>query len=256
MLKSELTDIWIMHHSVEDWSDRSVWRSYFEAAQDVVRSTLTHLDAADPVRRKVESLDQAASFVTTFPKGAETRWLFGKFSKVGFRFTIHYYETSLVGRFLNSCNWYIPGSFIHERGGVEIINKLLELGAKSLGTFYSISDDIKYITQKKKQYGVKLEEELLGIFWLNYFNEKYVDFFGMEKLHQLGGVEFRPREGATLKLGQSPDEVPDGRREACERLLGYSSFVDPHDPRRKPVGQYVLSYAQLRDRDCGAEGEP
>ena len=111
--------------------------------------------------------------------------------------------------------------------------------------FYSISDDIIYIKSKSRETAVNIERELLCVFWLTHFNNQYTDFFGRQKFDELAGVGFASRNGVTLKLGNSPAEVPHERRVTCEHLLGYSSFVDPRDHSLKSPGRYALTFTEL-----------
>jgi hypothetical protein len=245
MAKAKLSNIWIMHFSVKNWRDEAMWLSYFNAAQSVLKSPLTHLDTADPIRRRVESLDDAAAFASAFKERETSRWLFGKFSKIKFNFQIHYYRTKDEMASSNKLIWYIPGDVIENDEGRRFAETLFETGNRILQPFYSISDDIIYIKSKSRDKAVNIEQELLGVFWLTYFNTQYTDFFGREKFDELAAVGFEPTNGVTLKLGDSPAKVPQERRMTCERLLGYSSFVDPRDHSLKPPGRYALTFTDL-----------
>jgi hypothetical protein len=238
-------EIWISHDSVEPWDEAGQWAQYFERAQQILGAPMTHLDDKDPVRRKVVDLVEASSFICDFKAREDSRLLFGKF-KGGVSFSIQLYRN--LGGFCNTLKWYIPCLFIETSGNEPKLRDLFDLGNRSLKPFYAFADDLSYIVSKKKSSGaVNIERELLGIFWLTYFNSSYVQFFGKEKFNDLQGILYGSDGSITIALGYSPDLVTAELREQLAIKLGRQSFVDPKDVLSKPLGRFVLTFQQLRE---------
>ena len=102
------------------------------------------------------------------------------------------------------------------------------------------------IAAKKKPTGaVDPQSELLGVFWLTYFNAAYVAFFGKDRLVSSPGVNIHSNGCATVQLGESPATVPSGLRQEVATSLGKEAFVDTKSVLIKPPGRFALTFQQL-----------
>lgn len=242
--------LWLDHCSCADWCDPNRWSTYFERAQDILGAEITHLDEDDPVRRKVTDLKSAGEFVTRFGVNEDSRWIFGRIKSLDIRFTIWYFRNEMNRA--NSIDWHGPSEMFDDPIRVNQICELFDCGNSLLDTFYSYADIGEVHSKKswrKRVFGaVSLEDELLGVYWLTYFNERYVEFFGREKFTALENVAVKFDGGATLRLGDTPLTVPEGLREKVENHLGSKSFVAwQRDITIKRPGQYALTFEQLRE---------
>ncbi len=239
-----MTELWIAHHSIGTWQEPSRWTGYFEEAQRLLGFSLTHLDVNDPVKRKVVSLVGAGDFVCAFKAREDSRWLFGKFGDIGIELSVQHYRQ--LGHYPNTLKWHVPLSFIEKPENRLRIKALFDLGNRAFKPFYAYSDDVAQIASKKKSFGaVDIQAELLGVFWLTYFNAAYVAFFGNQKFDGLPGVE-RGNEGSiTIVLGDSPQSVTCEAREQAVAALGKQSFVNPSDVLGKQRGRFALTFQQL-----------
>lgn len=239
-----MSELWITHHSINNWQEPTRWTAYFEEVQRLFGSPVTHLDANDPVRRKVFSLADAGDFVCAFKAGEDSRWLFGKIKDVGVEFSIRHYRQ--LGQFPNTLTWHIPLSFVEKPQNRQLLLDLFCLGNQTLKPFYAYSDEVAQISCKAKASGaVDIQAELLGFFWLTYFNAGYVAFFGEQKFDPIPGVE-RGRDGSvTIVLGESPKSLPNEVREQSATTLGRQSFVSPRDILNKQRGRFALTFQQL-----------
>ncbi|MBI5092538.1 MAG: hypothetical protein HZB26_08865, partial [Candidatus Hydrogenedentes bacterium] len=140
--------------------------------------------------------------------------------------------------------------------------KLFDLGNQMLAPFYAFAEDRSW----KAKWGEPLRDrpettypqrELLGIFWMTYFNAAYVEFFGKDRFSSLPGVEYNASGGATIMLADRPQNVPDGLRDWVAATLGKQSFVELDTkyllPKRQ--GRHVLTFEQLRAFDAARENQ-
>lgn len=239
-----MSELWIDHLSIESWQEPSCWTAYFEHAQQLLNSSLTHLDIADPVKRKVASLEDAGNYICAFKVSEDSRWLFGKFDSIGIEFSVQHYRQ--LGHWPNSLKWHVPVTFIEKSENRERLQALFGLGNRILKPFYSYSDDVSQIASKKKSSGaVDIQAELLGVFWMTYFNAAYVEFFGKKRFTGFPKVEYGDNGSATVILGDSPKSVSSELREQFATMLGKSSFVNPKDTLGKPPGRFALTFQQL-----------
>lgn len=239
-----MSELWIDHLSIETWQEPSLWTAYFDKAQQILGSSLTQLDIADPVKRKVTSLNDAGNYVCTFKAREDSRWLFGKFDAIGVELSIQHYRK--LGHWPNSLQWHAPLSFLVKSENRERLKALFSLGNRTFKPFYAYSDDVSYIKSKKKASGaVDIRAELLGVFWMTYFNAAYVAFFGKEKFKDFPNVEYADDGGVTVFLGDSPDSVSSELREQLATTLSRQSFVNPRDVLSKPPGRFALTFEQL-----------
>jgi len=239
-----MSELWIDHLSVEAWQEPGCWAAYFDQAEKILGASLSHLDIADPVKRKVTSLEEAGNYVCTFKAREDSRWLFGKFDAIGIDFSIQHYRQ--LGHWPNSLKWHVPLSFIESPENCERLKALFDLGNQILKPFYAYGDDVSQISSKKKASGaVDIRAELLGVFWMTYFNKAYVAFFGEEKFKDFPRVDFGDDGSVTLLLGDNPQSVSNESREQLAAALGKQSFVNPNDALGKAPGRFALTFQQL-----------
>lgn len=239
-----MSELWIAHHSIDAWQEPSRWTGYFEEAQRLLGSPLTHLDVNDPVKRKVASLADAGNFVCAFKAREDSRWLFGKFRDNGIELSVQHYRQ--LGHYPNTLKWHVPLSFVEKPENRQRLKALFDLGNKTFKPFYAYADDVAQITSKKKSSGaVDIQAELLGVFWLTYFNAAYVAFFGSQKFNALPGVERGGDGSITIVLDDSPKSVTNELREQSAAKLDKQSFVNPSDILGKQRGRFALTFQQL-----------
>jgi len=247
-------ELWMYHDSVQLWTDSSLWLDYLTDAESVLGARITRLDKNDPVRRKVEKgeSDKTAQFIVDFGKKEDSRWLFGKIGNLGITFSIHHHrsERSSPNDFPNTLIWYIPEKLLQTETMINRVVTLFQLGNERLRTFYGCADFIERIGKKKKETGaVNIEEELLGVFWLTYFDHRYRDMFGEEKVALLSNIITEcPHRGFMVKLADSPIDMDERRSAEAEKILGAKTFVNPSERFSfKRPGEFALTFSQLRE---------
>jgi len=239
-----MSELWINHLSIEVWQEPGCWTDYFDQVQGILGSPLTHLDVNDPVKRKVASLKDAGDYVCAFKPREDSRWVFGKFDAIGIELSIQHYRQ--LGHWPNSLMWHVPLSFIEKPENCTRLKALFDLGNLTFKPFYAFSDDVSHIKSKKKSSGaVDIQAELLGVFWMTYFNAAYVAFFGEEKFNDFPKVEYGDDGGVTVLLGDSPKSVSSELREQLVTALGKQSFVNPNEILGKLPGRFALTFQQL-----------
>jgi hypothetical protein len=239
-------ELWLSHCACVSWSEPDRWLRFFERAQETLGAEITRLDENDPVRRRVKrgKLAEAAQYVTAFGKLEESRMLFGAIDSLKIEFSIYHHRDNR--EWVNSFDWYFSRSVLDDSERIETICKLFDVGNSMLSPFYSYADTLDVLNRRKKPGAVDVYTELLGIFWLTYFGPKYVDFFGKEKLAALEGIDVTFAEGATLRLGATPQTVSIELRDSIEAKLGRKTFFEPDDKMGKRPGQYALGCDKLR----------
>jgi hypothetical protein len=240
-------ELWLCHLSCESWCEPERWNQYFGAAEKVLGSHITHLDKNDPVRRRVKpgNFRDIAEYITSMGKHEDSRWVFGKIEGLGTEFKLQHYRN--VRGWSNTLDWYFPPGFADKAAGGKVIRALFGLGNATLSPFYAFADTKVHVSSKKKQSGsVNIQAELIGVFWLCYFDAHYVAFIGKDRLNGLNGVNVMVNSGATLDLGDTPSSVREGLRNEVEVSLGSNLFVDPKAVIAKRPGQYALTFDQLR----------
>ena len=242
----EVDELWIAHYSASSWRDENLWINFFRQVQEILGSPITHLDTNDPVRRKAKTLTEIGSYITSFKAAQRTRWVFGKVSNLGIEFQVEYHDQ--VENSPNSLLWYIPLKRIEDSNGLAKVLDLFKLGNECLNTFYSYSDLVSEVRKKKKSTGaVDLQREIIGVFWLNYFNKAYVSFYGKSNFERIASTEMWLYEGGglSIKLADTPFKCDDNARKSAEKVIGKQYFVDPQDLSLKPEGQFALLLSQL-----------
>lgn len=245
-----MSELWICHCSVSSWRDKDLWIEFFSKAQEILGYSLTYLDENDPIRRKVDKhkFQEISDYIIDFDDKSNSRELFGKAN--GNNISLHIYHTNklLENGFPNSFDWYISEKIISTEEGIQKIKSLFDLGNELLSPFYSYSDFIdEAIKKKRKPNGaVSLQEELVGMFWLTYFNYKYVNFYSEEKIHSVAAYKNTKDDGnVTIQLTETPFSCSDEIRLNSEMKIGSQYFVDPSVYERKPEGKFAIKYSEL-----------
>lgn len=239
-----MSEIWMNHLSVQSWTDPESWATLFSSIEKVLGSSLTHLDASDPVRRRVGSMEEAANYVSTFRPADDSRWVFGKFEELGIEFSVQHYRR--IGHWPNSLIWHMPSTFFSGKDGYDYLKSIFQISNSTTSPFYAFADNANIIKNKKKARGaVDIRAELLGIFWITHFSSAYVNYFGASKLKEFPIYDFDKYGGTTLFIADKPEEVPPGAREAFEKLLGAESFFDSSCLRPKLPGQFALTFEDI-----------
>lgn len=243
-----MSEIVLAHHSVGNWSNPSVWSSYLEACQNALGASLTSLDVNDPIKRKVKSLNEAGDYICNFKLREDSRWLFGRFDELDIEFSIQHYRQ--IGHYSNTLRWHLP-EIVQADMNLPFVRRLFDVGNEMLHPFYSYGDLATQLSSKKKSTGaVDIQAELLGVFWLTYFSDAYVKFFGSERFRDLDGIVSHVGNGITVELGKRPNEVSEDKRKNAALLLGKNSFVDVADLAGKRPGKYALTFQQLMADDA------
>jgi hypothetical protein len=237
-------EIFVSLCSVENWAEPRLWSVFFQRAQRVF-GRLLRIDTRDPVRRRVSSLDNAAHYVSEFAPKEISRWIFGEFEEPGIELTItHYREPVARG---NDLLVSLPLSFLEEKGAAKQVGELLTFGGETLGAFWGYCEKVSRLRAIKKKHGpVNLEVELPGIFWMNYLNAAYVNFFGKENVARTGCAGLGANGAATLILGPHPDAVSEEIRNSVAKELGEDAFVNGDGHKRKAPGEHVLTFEQIK----------
>jgi len=230
--------------SLTNLFDRELWRDFLTELEQVVSSKLSHIDTNDPVRKKVESIEDAASFICDIGESENSRTIFAKFSNIKVEMTIILFRDS--ENFANNISIYFPEKILDSGEGVSVLDRAFRMANRGLQPFYSVCDRMAAISGKRKlsRFAVNLQAELIGIFWLTYLNKSYVDYFGGERFDGLPCKKIDGLDGVLIELGRTPADVSVSREEA-ERMLGEDSFVDPSRADDKPIGRYALRFDKL-----------
>lgn len=238
-----------IHHRFLDGSDDARrWARWLKQIEKITGLQLERLDTRDPLRRKVTAgtWDEQGEFMTSFQPRHNSRWIFGRFSDPRVRVRIVLYRDR--PDYCDTVAWTVePDAFPPDQLADRLV-RLFDCGNRVLRSFFAIADTEENFATKSKEsgYGVDLQEELSGVFWLTYFNRKYCEFFGRDTLAGIREAEFLPLGGVRIQLGASPLKYRHARRLQIERKLGPESFVNPRSRREKEQGAAVLTYTQLR----------
>lgn len=238
-------DLWLRHFSCQPLLAADDWAAYFEEAQRILGASISHFDENDPVRRRVKPGDSRAlgEYAIAFGEQESSRWVFGRMASIGVDFDITLHRETRV--WPNTAAWY-PRVAPNDGDAATQARALFDCGNRRLGAFYSYVDQESVQSAKTKVSGsVNIFAELVGVFWLTYFGPHYLKFIGRDRIAQLEGVRVSLDEGATLSLGETIADVPDGLRRQVEAALGPRLFVDPADHSDKRPGQFALRGEQL-----------
>ena len=240
-----MNQIQIMLCSLVNLFERNFWKEYFYKLEHLIGSKLSHLDVNDPIRRKVINLEDAANFVCNISETQTGRTLFAKFGKSRVEMTITLYRDA--EHVANNVAIYFPEKFVSDNESrMHLINNVFTMSVENIKPFYALADTNQAISDKRKAsgYAVDLQAELIGVFWLTYFNRAYVDYFDRSKFQEIPSRQIEGLEGNMIELGKSPFTV-NVAREKVEALLGKESFVDPLLRNDKPIGKSALRFDQL-----------
>ncbi len=239
--------MFIDHHFLGNDDGSQRWSQLLKQSERITGLQLKRLDRRDPLRRKVKanSWDEQGEFVVNFGGREQSRWILGRFTDGLVRIRIQLYRDK--PNFSNVLVWSIPLDAFDDDRLVRMSSKLFALGNRVLKPFYATADTERNLASKSKRsgYGVDLQAELSGVFWLTHFNKPYRDFFGVEKLASIPEVTSQ-RGGVTMQLGDSPLNYNAARRLQIEAILGKQCFVDPKSRREKERGEHVLAFSELR----------
>ena len=239
-----MSDVQLTFYSLSDLFDQCKWIDFFSDLEKIIHCKLSHLDTADPIRRKVDDLSETADFICLIGERETSRRLFGKFGKSKISIAISIYKD--VSGFPNRISLGFPEKILSENEGAKTLHRVFVMANHYFKPFYSIGDIASVITSKRKITGfaVNLQAELIGIFWLTYLNRSYVDFFGKEKFNNLHCECLSEEGGLLVKLGDSPFSL-DVSRDEMENYLGRASFVEPLLNMDKEIGKNALLYKQI-----------
>jgi|GEM_PF-1866267 len=247
LLSTVSDELWLCHLSCLAWTDTDRWLYYFRKVEEVFGAKISHLDSNDPVRRRVGSggLPQVAGYLTSFGKQEESRWVFGRIESLDIEFSVQHYRDA--DKWPNSIDWYFPNGYSNNLLEANVARKLFDIGNDILAPFYSYSDLMTHVSSKKKSLGaVDLQAELIGVFWLTFFSDKYVYFIGKENFDKIAYLGTNVSNGTTIDLGATPSTVPVSLRTQVEQILAPKLFVNPSDHIGKRPGEFALTFKQLR----------
>ena len=239
-----MKEIQMTFYSLLNQFDRSLWVKLFSELERVFGQKLSHLDVNDPMRRKESDLEVAGDYICAIGEEESSRRVFGKFGKSKIEFSISIFTEA--SHFPNSLSIYFPEEITADQEGLSMLRNAFIESNRCLKPFYSICDSMDTIASKRKAtgYAVDLQAELIGAFWMTYFNKAYVNFFEESKFQEVPSSQIEGLEGILLDLGESPFSVTVARNKV-EALLGKESFVDPLLGYNKEVGKNVIRFDQL-----------
>lgn len=243
-----MNDLQVSLFSLESLFDkREIWKAFFTNLENIFDLKISHIDKNDPIRNKVKNLDEVVDYIGIFGGEEDTlNILFAKSKKYDLFVLLELNKAkSTVGNGFDMVYISFHEEFIKQKENVEKVYLFFKESISVIKPFYAVCDDTINIKVKKKNNGfpVNYEEELPGIFWLTYFNEKYSDFFDLKNKN----IPFEVVEntsGTILRLGESPHHIVYDRFEA-EKELGTKSFVELDAILNKPFGKYVLLFKDL-----------
>jgi hypothetical protein len=243
-----MSETWIQAFTVKPWMNSNSWFDFFSKTEAILTAKLSSLDTNDPPKRNINKLnfESIGEFITNFGLNEDARWIFGRFKNANIDIMIHHHKNirSSEGDLPNSISFFFPEGYCDTESGLRCVDLMFDLINNILKPFYSFADWRDAIVKKKKIQGaVNIQEELIGIFWLTFFNDKYMEFFGRDKLALIHG--FSNTAGFKLKLAESPSTVTSKKREEIEMALGKESFVDPTNTQIKALGMTVLPFVRL-----------
>lgn len=237
--------IQILLCSLTNLFDIEVWQDMFNQLEEAMGTKLTHLDVNDPIRKKVSTIEEAAKYICDIGNKENSRTVFAKFQKLDVEMTITLFRENTKSA--NSISIYFPNRIAGDCAGLAMINDIFVLTIKKTNAFYALCDMVSSISGKRKLSGfaVNLQAELIGVFWLTYFNNNYVEYIGASRFSELECQKADELSGILVKLGRSPAVLRVSRDDA-ERILGEMSFVDPTNGDEKLIGKHALTFDLLK----------
>ncbi|MCG8014072.1 MAG: hypothetical protein JAY64_20550 [Candidatus Thiodiazotropha weberae] len=239
-----MNEIQMTFYSLLNLFDRSLWAKLLRELERIFGQKLSHLDVNDPMRKKVSNLEIASDYICLIGEQESSRKIFGKFGKSKIEISISIFKETTL--FPNSLSIHFPEKVVSNKEDLFMLRNAFEESNRCLKPFYSICDSMGTIATKRKAtgYAVDLQAELIGAFWLTYFNKAYVDYFEQSKFQEIPSRKIKGLDGSMVDLGESPFAV-NIARDQVEALLGKESFVDPSLGFDKPIGKNALRFDQL-----------
>ncbi|WHI49541.1 hypothetical protein P3339_13790 [Microbulbifer sp. MLAF003] len=239
-----MNEIQMTFYSLINLFDRTLWIKLLSELEKIFGQKLSHLDVNDPMRKKVQDIESAADYICAIGKEESSRKLFGKFGKSKIELSLSIFKDATF--FPNCLSIHFPEKVTGDSEGLSMLRNGFEEVNRCLEPFYSICDSMDTIASKRKAtgYAVDLQAELIGAFWLTYFNKAYVDYFQESKFQEVPSRQIEGLDGYIVDLGESPFFVTVDRNQV-EALLGKESFVDPTLGYDKPAGKNALRFDQL-----------
>ena len=199
-----MNKIQVMLCSLTNMLDYELWLVFLDDIEKIIGTKLSHLDTKDPIRKKVNRLEDAASYVCDIGELENSRTLFAKFGKSKIEMTIILYKNT--EQTANNISIYFPQDIVEKKDGIVVLNDVFEMATRRFKPFYSLCDSVSTIAGKKKSTGfsVDLQAELVGVFWLTYFNDSYTDYFGKGRFKGLPSKSIDGIEGLFVRLGETP----------------------------------------------------
>lgn len=241
-----MSDIKACFYSAMNLCGLEVWHDFIVDLEGMLGLHISHLDVRDPVRRKAGDAKASAEYICGFDEGEERRVIFGKFGSSGVIFSISLCKE--VVSFPNSFSISFPEKFIRNEAGLKCLFSMFSSGNRLFKSFYSFCDyeDVIFLKKKATGFSVDLQSELIGVFWLTFFCDKYVRFFGVKDIDGLPFFCSHGDGGVTFLLGDSPCmESQKSARDVVERAIGVDFFVNPALLYDKPNGRFALLYKNL-----------
>jgi len=172
-----MNEIQMTFYSLLNLFDRSLLVKLLSELEKVLGQKLSHLDVNDPMRKKVSDLETAADYICAIGEEESSRRVFGKFGKSKIELSISVFKEAT--HFPNSLSINFPEKVTGGNEGLSMLRNAFEESNRCLKPFYSICDSMDTIASKRKAtgYAVDLQAELVGAFWLTYFNKVYVEYF-------------------------------------------------------------------------------
>lgn len=247
MVYKELNDF-VMIFCVHKHLKRNlrIWEILFEKIVELSVVDFTHIDTNDPLRNKVASAKEASNYFSHLLPIKHDLWVFGKIGKPK-KIDLMINLSNNEGE--NAFPDYIHLSFsrldINKEKDILYLNNIFIEISKIIKPFYAICDLSKYISQKKNEKGgsVNIQEELIGVFWLTFFNNKYSEFLEIRE-KGIDDCIIEELDGNLIKLGETPLNLILYRAEAEEKI-GKIFFVDPKFILNKSIGKYALSFKEV-----------
>lgn len=235
-----MNEVQMSFYTTDNLSDYDVLAKFISFMEINFKAQISHIDSADPPKRKALCADDAANYISSAIKLGKANRFFGKFGKSGIHIQISAFQP--IDSFPNEVSIFFPSSSVSRIDGQRRVVRGFEEGISSFKPFYAICDHIMRIYEKRKPSGlsVDLRAELLGVFWITYFDSNYVRFIGEDKFSEIkygrktldGGVMILIDDfNAASSFGAS-----------IERLLGTDHFVDTASYSEKQPGVHAIDF--------------
>lgn len=236
-----MNEIQMSFYTTYNLSDYDVWAKFISFMEINFEAQISHIDSADPPKRKALCADDAANYISSEIKLGKSNRFFGKFGKSRINIQISAFQP--IDSFPNEVSIFFPSSAISRLDGQRGIVRGFEEGVSSFKPFYAICDQIMRIYEKRKPSGLSadLRAELLGVFWITYFDSNYVRFIGEDKFSKIHHGR-KNLEGGVMILIDDFNAVSSFGA-SIEKLLGTDHFVDTASYSEKQPGVHAIDFA-------------